>query len=373
MIRTPMSVSALTALTALATTFSASMSRPESVSSRIATSGFWSASWSISRRFFSPPEKPSFRYRDENCFGTLTSSIAASVCLRKSLSEIGSSPRPSRWAFSTIRRYLVIVTPGTETGYWNAMKSPRRARSSGSASVMSSPPKSTWPSVTSRLGWPMTTLASVDLPEPLGPMSAWISPSRTTRSRPLRICLSPTWAWRLRISRSGMRSDLHQGFTLGEGDELGERRALEGLDDAALHAHPQELRGAQLAVVVVRAQHLAALGDVVDEAGRRGDRALGREDDLVHPDVVGDLGEPVAAVRAAGGLDEAGLLEQGHDALEVGERKALGLGDRLERHGRARLRVATELDEQPHPVLRLRREDHEDRKSTRLNSSHANI
>ncbi len=36
------------------------MSRPESVSSRIANSGSSIAIWSISRRFFSPPENPSF-------------------------------------------------------------------------------------------------------------------------------------------------------------------------------------------------------------------------------------------------------------------------------------------------------------------------
>jgi hypothetical protein len=40
---------------------SASMSRPESVSSSTANSGWSIASWRISARFFSPPEKPSFR------------------------------------------------------------------------------------------------------------------------------------------------------------------------------------------------------------------------------------------------------------------------------------------------------------------------
>ena len=52
----------------------------------------------------------------------------------------------------------------------------------------------------------MIALASVDLPEPLGPMSAWISPLVTVRSTPLRICLSSAWTWRLRISRSAMVS-----------------------------------------------------------------------------------------------------------------------------------------------------------------------
>ena len=36
------------------------MSRPESVSSRMASRGSSTAIWKISLRFFSPPEKPSF-------------------------------------------------------------------------------------------------------------------------------------------------------------------------------------------------------------------------------------------------------------------------------------------------------------------------
>ena len=134
------------------------------------------------------------------------SSIAASTVLRKSLSEIGSSPRASRCAFMTMRRYLATVTPGIATGYWKAMNRPARARSSGSASVMSSPSKRIWPSVTSRFGWPMIALASVDLPEPFGPISAWNSPARTCRSTPLRICLSPAVTCRFLISRSAMVS-----------------------------------------------------------------------------------------------------------------------------------------------------------------------
>ena len=62
-------------------------------------------------------------------------------------------------------------------------------------------------------------------------------------------------------------------------------------------------------------------------------------------------------MRAARALDEVGLLEQGDDALEIGERQALGLGDRLERD-RLPGGLAAQLDEQAHSVLRLRREDH---------------
>src|SRR5687768_8313634 len=118
----------------------------------------------------------------------------------------------------------------------------------------------------------MIALASVDLPEPFGPISAWTSSGFTVRSIPLRICLSPARAWRLRISRSGIGSNLDQFRLVAvcELDELGEGRALERLDDAALHAHPQELRGAEVAVVVVGAQHLAGPGAIVDEAGHGG-------------------------------------------------------------------------------------------------------
>src|ERR1700761_5660867 len=168
------------------------------------------------------------------------------------------------------------------------MNSPIRDRSSVSASVMSSPPHRIWPSVTSRLGWPMITLASVDLPDPLGPIRAWISPWPTRRSSPRRISLSPARAWRFRISSSGIVSVSLRGGTsgggrgardgrgrqrldpavLGELDELGERRVLQRADDPALDAGPQQLGGAASpGIRHVRAEH--ALGVVVHEALHR--------------------------------------------------------------------------------------------------------
>jgi hypothetical protein len=62
-----------------------------------------------------------------------------------SLTLIGSS----RVAFMAMRRKFATETPGIVAGYWKAMKSPARARSSGSASVRSSPFSRTRPSVTS--------------------------------------------------------------------------------------------------------------------------------------------------------------------------------------------------------------------------------
>src|SRR5215212_8012371 len=65
---------------------------------------------------------------------------------------------------------------------------------------MSSPLNRTWPAVIVYPGRPIRTFASVDLPEPFGPIIACVSPWRTTRSIPLRIGLSSTDASRPRIS-----------------------------------------------------------------------------------------------------------------------------------------------------------------------------
>src|SRR5437867_1022238 len=49
----------------------------------------------------------------------------------------------------------------------------------------------------------MRTLARVDLPDPFGPMMAWISPGVILRSTPRRISLSSTCACRPSITRIG--------------------------------------------------------------------------------------------------------------------------------------------------------------------------
>ena len=103
-----------------------------------------------------------------------------------------------------------------------------------------------------------------DLPEPLGPMSAWISPLFTVRSRPLRISFSPARTCRFLISRSAMSSvsscgggsavsgrgvDRERGADgRGLGGRAGRRspRAparvvrCSALGDAALDARPEE-------------------------------------------------------------------------------------------------------------------------------------
>ncbi len=65
-------------LTPAATIFTASTSRPESVSSMMAISGSSIAIWRISARFFSPPLNPSLMYRPR---------IAGSICSSSTLAR----------------------------------------------------------------------------------------------------------------------------------------------------------------------------------------------------------------------------------------------------------------------------------------------
>src|SRR5215218_7941715 len=107
----------------------------------------------------------------------------------------------------------------------------------------------------------MIALARVDLPEPLGPIRAWNSPERTCRSTPRRMGFSPALTCRLRISRSAMVSlgQRKRSVGVGELDELGQRRALQGADDPHLHARPHELGGAVALVAPMRAGHARVL------------------------------------------------------------------------------------------------------------------
>ena len=53
---------------------------------------------------------------------------------RNSGVEYSLSPRALRWAFSAVRRNVMVATPGISTGYWNARNTPLAARSSGDIS-----------------------------------------------------------------------------------------------------------------------------------------------------------------------------------------------------------------------------------------------
>ncbi len=134
------------------------MSRPESVSSRMAISGSRTAIWSISRRFFSPPEKPSFTYRVANDSSIRRRAIFSRILLRKSRIEtppltgsVGSMSAsfstPWSLALSALRMNEATLRPGMAVGYWKARKRPRRARLSGERARMSRPFQTTWPPV----------------------------------------------------------------------------------------------------------------------------------------------------------------------------------------------------------------------------------
>src|SRR6266705_4953743 len=90
--------------------------------------------------------------------------------------------------------------PRISTGYWNARKTPARARSSGFMSSKSLPSYFAVPPSTAYAGWPARTCASVLLPEPFGPMIECTSPAFTFRSMPLRISWLSTVPCRLLIS-----------------------------------------------------------------------------------------------------------------------------------------------------------------------------
>src|SRR5207302_1804801 len=123
-----------------ATTLSASMSSPESVSSRIAKRGWNMCICRISSRFFSPPENPSFTERVMNESSTPRSFIFSARSFRNcgiGMSFFLTSPVPSalgaaRRALMAVRRKFATDTPGIADGYWNARLDthtlPRRGR-----------------------------------------------------------------------------------------------------------------------------------------------------------------------------------------------------------------------------------------------------
>src|SRR5204863_107658 len=91
----------------------------------------------------------------------------------------------------------------------------------------------------------MIEFASVDLPEPLGPMSAWTSPRETRRSTPLRISLelvasvsAPGGPHELGFSKPGDELlQVRERKPLGLGD-LGERHGPLTVAPAELDHHP---------------------------------------------------------------------------------------------------------------------------------------
>ena len=104
------------------------------------------------------------------------------------------------------------------------------------------------------------------------------------------------------------------------GDEVGEGDLLEHRAQAGPDRDPDFLQ-------------VLGVAAVLDRLGRGrldvGDRALDGADDLGDRHLVGRPGQPVAALGAAAGADDAVVLELEQDVLEELQRDVLGLGEAL--------------------------------------------
>src|SRR5690349_22121016 len=91
---------------------------------------------------------------------------------------------------------------------WNERARPLRARFGADSSVMSSPAKMIRPASGSRL--PASWLMKVVLPAPFGPITAWVSPSRTSKSMPSVARSAPKFFTSPRTSSIGLVQDAGQ-------------------------------------------------------------------------------------------------------------------------------------------------------------------
>src|SRR5712692_10455433 len=173
-----------------------------------------------------------------------------------------SLPSYPRLALSAVRRKLVIEIPGTTTGYWNARNMPSRARSSGSSSRTFLPLNLTVPPSTVKPGWPIRVWERVDLPEPLGPMTACTSPLLMVSVKPLRISLPSTLARRSRISKSANSLLALLDFICAVGGRLAHPRGPG-------HRRPQQ---PLVHLLFVHAVQAGAGGNVLDGAVAVADR-----------------------------------------------------------------------------------------------------
>ena len=103
--------------TPLATILKASMSNPESVSSKIANLGVSIAIWKISFLFFSPPENPSFTERLANLASNSTKADFSLTIAKNSFAETGSIPLYALVSLMAVFKKLMLLTPGISIGY----------------------------------------------------------------------------------------------------------------------------------------------------------------------------------------------------------------------------------------------------------------
>src|SRR6266542_5859684 len=196
---------------------------------------------------------------------------------------------------------------------------------------------------------------SVLFPEPFGPMSAWTSPLRTTRSIPLRISFPSTLTCRSLISSvatmcvlpwAPLRRDggLRLRLVLGLSGELGERHAVERIGDGRLQLQPHHPRAAVRLTDAVQ-DRIALRG-----ADLRLDRALQRAHDVAGGDVLRIAREGVPAAGPALSGHQARAAERRDELLEIRLRQLLTFRHRVQRYAPAAV-VAREIDHQSHAVL----------------------
>ena len=99
--------------------------------------------WTISARFFSPPEKPTLTGRLSISASMPSAAAWARASLMNSAPDRSGSPRARRCVLSASRRNWSDDTPGISTGYWKPRNSPAAARSCGSSASRSCPSKVT--------------------------------------------------------------------------------------------------------------------------------------------------------------------------------------------------------------------------------------
>ena len=110
----------------------------------MASSGSKMAICRISFRFFSPPEKPSLRWRSPKA-GSIPSLSIHSIIMSRTSRTDRSMPRRADRAW---RRNWMTGTPPIDSGSWKARKMPALPRTSVAHEVMSSPLNRTAPEVT---------------------------------------------------------------------------------------------------------------------------------------------------------------------------------------------------------------------------------
>src|SRR5688572_4988543 len=112
---------------------------------------------------------------------------------------------------------------------WKERASPLRARFCAGRRVMSSPAKRTLPASGSRL--PASWLMKVVLPAPLGPITACVSPSVTSKSMPSHARSAP----KLLVNPRTRRRDSRIGFVEDPGEAAPEENDRE--DEQRAHQH----------------------------------------------------------------------------------------------------------------------------------------